>query len=71
MAAKKIPNEEINIFLKDQKPHWFMTKINPFGVVPVIEHEGHYIRESLVAFGMSFYFYSDLINVYLEFHLHS
>lgn len=52
VAAKKIPNEEINIHLK-QKPEWFVSKINPFGQVPVIEHEGHLIRESTVAFGRS------------------
>lgn len=51
VAAKKIPNEEINIHLK-QKPEWFLSKINPFGLVPVIEHEGHLIRESAIAFGM-------------------
>ena len=50
VAAKNIPNEEINIHLK-QKPDWFLDKINPFGLVPVIEHEGHLIRESLIAFG--------------------
>lgn len=50
LAAKKISNEEINIHLK-QKPEWFIPNINPYGQVPVIEHNGHLIRESRVAFG--------------------
>ena len=49
-AAKNIPTEEINIHLK-VKPDWFVPKINPYGKVPVIEHEGKLIRESLIAFG--------------------
>ena len=50
VAAKNIPTEEINIHLK-VKPDWFVQKINPYGKVPVIEHEGKLIRESLIAFG--------------------
>ena len=50
LAAKKIPNEEINIHLK-QRPTWFYPDINPYGLVPVIEHNGHLIRESRIAFG--------------------
>ena len=49
-AAKNIPTEEINIHLK-VKPDWFVSEINPYGKVPVIEHEGKLIRESLIAFG--------------------
>ena len=50
LAAKGIANEEINIHLK-LKPEWFLSKINPYGLVPVIEHDGHLIRESRIAFG--------------------
>jgi len=50
VAAKNIPTEEINIHLK-VKPDWFVPKINPYGKVPVVEHEGKLIRESLIAFG--------------------
>ena len=50
VAAKNIPAEEINVHLK-VKPDWFVPKINPYGKVPVIEHEGKLIRESLIAFG--------------------
>jgi len=49
VAAKNIPAEEINIHLQ-VKPEWFLEKINPYGKVPVVEHEGKVIRESLVAF---------------------
>ena len=48
--AKGVPFEEINVRLK-VKPGWFVEKINPYGKVPVIEHEGHIIRESLINFG--------------------
>jgi glutathione S-transferase len=48
-AAKSIPNEEVNIHLK-LKPEWFPSQINPHGQVPVIEHNGHLIRESRIAF---------------------
>ena len=51
-AAKKIRTEEINIHLK-VKPEWYLEKINAVGKVPVIEHEGRVIRESLIAFGES------------------
>ena len=51
LAAKQIPHEVVEVHLK-QKPTWFVEEINPSGkAVPVIEHEGHLIRESLVAFG--------------------
>ena len=49
--AKGVSVDIINIDLKD-KPDWFAEKINPHGKVPVIEHEGNIIRESLVAFGL-------------------
>ena len=49
-CAKGVPTEIINIHLK-VKPDWFVKKINPHGKVPVIEHEGHIIRESLINFG--------------------
>lgn len=48
--AKGVPFEEIYVHLK-VKPEWFVEKINPYGKVPVIEHEGHIIRESLINFG--------------------
>ena len=48
--AKGVSFEEINVHLK-VKPDWFVEKINPLGKVPVIEHEGHIIRESLINFG--------------------
>ena len=51
-AAKGIKTEEINIHLK-QMPQWYKEKINPVGKVPTIEHNGHLIRESLIAFGES------------------
>ena len=50
VAAKNIPAEEINVHLQ-VKPEWFLEKINPYGKVPVVEHEGKVIRESLIAFG--------------------
>ena len=49
-AAKNIRTEEINIHLK-VKPEWYLAKINPYGQVPTIEHEGKLIRESAIAFG--------------------
>lgn len=49
-AAKNIRTEEINVHLK-VKPEWFLTKISSYGQVPVIEHEGRVIRESIIAFG--------------------
>ena len=48
--AKGVPFEVINVHLK-VKPDWYVEKINPYGKVPVIEHEGHIIRESLISFG--------------------
>ena len=49
-AAKKIPTQEVDIHLS-VKPDWYLEKINPVGKVPTIEHNGHLIRESLIAFG--------------------
>ncbi len=49
-AHKGIKTEEINIHLK-VKPDWYLAKVNPVGKVPTIEHNGHYIPESLIAFG--------------------
>ena len=49
-AAKGIKTEEIDIHLK-LMPNWYKEKINPVGKVPTIEHNGHLIRESLIAFG--------------------
>ena len=48
--AKGVSIDIININLRD-KPDWFVEKINPHGKVPVIEHDGNIIRESLIAFG--------------------
>ena len=50
MADKGIKSEDINIHLK-VKPDWYLEKVNPVGKVPTIEHNGHYIPESLIAFG--------------------
>ena len=50
MADKGIKSEEINIHLK-VKPDWYLEKVNSSGKVPTIEHNGHYIPESLIAFG--------------------
>ncbi len=52
--SKDVPFEEINIHLK-VKPDWFVEKINPYGKVPIVEHEGHIIRESLIDFGKQMY----------------
>ena len=50
-AAKQIPHDVVEIHLR-QKPTWFVEEINPTtGQVPVIEHGGHLIRESPIAFG--------------------
>ena len=64
VAAKKIPNEEVNIHLKE-KPEWFVSQINPHGLVPVIEHNGHLIRESRIAFGVYWYRWIRVCNDWL------
>ncbi|GAB1601912.1 glutathione S-transferase omega-1-like [Argonauta hians] len=46
LEHKKIPYETVNINLKF-KPDWFLKK-NPFGRVPVIEHDSKIIYESLI-----------------------
>lgn len=48
-AATGVNFEVIDIHLK-KKPEWFLSEINPYGLVPVIEHNGHIIRESAVTF---------------------
>ena len=51
--AKRVSIDIINVNLSSkEKPDWFVEKINPHGKVPVIEHEGNTIRESLIAFGL-------------------
>ena len=40
----------IEIHLK-KKPKWYLEEINPNGMVPVIDHDNHIIRESAVTFG--------------------
>lgn len=50
VAALDVPVEYIDVHLKD-KPVWYIPKINPYGQVPVVEHEGRLIRESLIGFG--------------------
>ena len=50
VAALDVPVEYIDVNLKD-KPVWYIPKINPHGQVPVVEHEGKLIRESLIGFG--------------------
>ena len=40
----------IEIHLK-KKPKWYLEDINPYGMVPTIEHDNHIIRESAVTFG--------------------
>lgn len=50
IADLGIPVEYIDVHLKD-KPVWYIPKINPLGQVPVLEHEGRLVRESLIAFG--------------------
>ena len=51
-AAKGVKAELINVHLRD-KPKWFLQKVNPLGQVPVVEHNGHLIRESRIGFGES------------------
>ena len=34
-----------------RKPKWYLEEINPYGLVPTIEHDNHIIRESAVTFG--------------------
>jgi glutathione S-transferase len=52
--AKGVSVDVINVNLNSKEmPDWFVEKINPHGKVPVIEHEGNIIRESLIAFGLS------------------
>jgi glutathione S-transferase len=48
-AYTGVKHEVVFVHLKD-KPQWFVDEINPFGKTPVIEHDGHLIRESLVTF---------------------
>ncbi|XP_003382979.1 PREDICTED: glutathione S-transferase omega-1-like [Amphimedon queenslandica] len=48
-AFKGVKHEIINVHLKE-KPQWYLDDINPYGLVPTIEHNGHLIRESLVTF---------------------
>lgn len=50
IADLDIPVDYIDVHLKD-KPVWYIPKINPHGKVPVVEHEGRLIRESIVGFG--------------------
>ena len=50
VAVLDIPVEYIDVHLKD-KPVWYIPKINPHGQVPVVEHEGKLIRESIIGFG--------------------
>ena len=50
-AFKGVKHEVIEVHLK-KKPRWFLEEINPFGLVPVIEHNKHIIRESAITFGM-------------------
>ena len=45
-----VPHEIVDIHLK-RKPEWYIAKINPHGQVPVVQHNGHLIRESAIAFG--------------------
>ena len=52
VAAKGVKAELINVHLKD-KPQWYLEKINPYGKVPTVEHNGHLIRESRIGFGES------------------
>ena len=49
LAARGVDYEIIDINLK-VKPDWFLD-INPYGQVPVVEHKGKIIRESLIGFG--------------------
>jgi len=46
LTLKRIPTEIVNINLSD-KPEWF-TSLTPLGKVPVIEHNGNTLYESLV-----------------------
>lgn len=46
LAHKKIPFETINVDLKN-KPDWFLEK-NPLGKVPMLEHDGKVVYESLI-----------------------
>uniref|UniRef100_A0A914XJB9 Glutathione-dependent dehydroascorbate reductase n=1 Tax=Plectus sambesii TaxID=2011161 RepID=A0A914XJB9_9BILA len=46
ISKKKLPVEVINVNLKE-KPDWFVQR-NPLGKVPMIEHDGKVVFESLV-----------------------
>lgn len=46
LAAKKIPNEVININLQS-KPEWYLER-NPLGKVPCLEFDGKLVFESLI-----------------------
>merc|ERR1711973_924762 len=46
LAAKKIPNEVVNINLRS-KPDWYFER-NPLGKVPCLEFDGKVIYESLI-----------------------
>ena len=50
VAHLNVPHEIVNIHLQ-RKPEWFKAKINPHGQVPVVEHNGHLIRESAISSG--------------------
>ena len=58
-AFKSVKHEVIEVHLKN-KPNWFLKDINPFGLVPVIEHNDHIIRESAVTFGKTRILYDNI-----------
>jgi len=48
LSLKKIPHEVVNINLKN-KPEWFTSEVSPLGKVPVLEKNGKFVRESMIA----------------------
>ena len=50
IAAKDVKADIVDIHLQD-KPQWYLDRINPQGKVPTVQHNGHLIRESLIGFG--------------------
>lgn len=50
LSAGAVPHESIFISLY-RKPSWYMA-LHPGGQVPLIDHEGKFLRESEICFGL-------------------